>query len=348
MKPNFMFRSFKKTFAFVGLLAIAGNSIAQQDKHFSMFAESPVYLNPATAGFAPGKMQLFTNYRMQWLTISDNPYNTISASADGRLFDNGNNFLGVGVNFYNDVAGDAQFKTNEITVPINYALSVGKTHRIALGLQPSWYSRTIASSSLTWDNQWNGVAFDQAIPSYETVYSQNINLSKFDVAAGFHWYGTFKKNWKISLGLAGHHLTKPRINFYTDDDRLFRKLVLHGQFTYRQENSNLSVIPAFYGFIQGPNKELTLGSNFRYVLRGASRVTGYFNEMAINFGVYYRVGDAAIANIMFDISGMTIGAAYDANISSLSPASNGVGGFEVFLRWRLQFGNKGLGNPSIQ
>ena len=347
MKSVCMIRSFKKITLLVGvvLLSIKGN--AQQDKHFSMFMANPIYLNPATAGFAPGHMQLFTNYRMQWLTVSDNPYTTITASIDGRMFNTGN-FMGVGLNFYNDVSGDSHFMINEITVPINYALQVGKKQYIALGLQAGWYSRTILSSALTWDNQWNGVGFDQGISSQESIYSQNLNLSKFDLGAGFHWYGQLNEQWKVSLGVAGQHLTKPRINFYTDDDRLFRKVVLHGEFTYHQLNSNLSVMPAFFGFIQGPNKSLTLGSNFRYLLKNASRTTGYFEEMAISFGIYYRVGDAAIGNVMFDFSGFSIGAAYDANISSLSPASNGVGGFEVFLRWRIRFGNKGLGNPSIQ
>lgn len=346
MKSTKVNRSLKNIFiaVCVSMASVSGN--AQQDKHFSMFAEGPLYLNPATAGFFPGQLQLFTNYRMQWLTVSDNPYTTISASADGRLFDTGN-FLGAGITFYNDVAGDGRYMVNEVTVPVNYAIMLGKDNHIAVGLQPGWYSVTMNSGNLTWDNQWNGVSFDQSIPNHEPAYGAGFSKSKFDVSAGFHWYAHLKNNLKVSLGLAGHHLTKQKINFFEDEDKLFRKLTLHGQIEYRADNSNLSVIPAFYGFIQGPNKELTLGSNFRYVLRGASRVTGYFEEMAINFGVYYRIGDAAIGNIMFDISGFTVGVAYDANLSGLSPATNGVGGFEVFLRWRMRFGGKGLGNPSI-
>jgi type IX secretion system PorP/SprF family membrane protein len=340
-----MLRSIHKIALTTVLVVVSSLGLTQQDKHFSMFAESPVYLNPATAGFFPGRMQLFTNFRMQWLTVSDNPYRTISASVDGRLFDTGN-FLGTGINFFNDVSGDAQFMINEVTIPVNYAIMIAKDNHLSVGLQGGWYSRTLQSGGVTWDNQWNGVSFDQGIPSQEAVINGG-SISKFDLAAGIHWYAHLNSTTKISLGIAGHHLTKQRIQFYTDDDRLFRKLTMHGQLEFRQTNSNLSVIPAFYGFIQGPNKSLVLGSNFRYVLQGASRTTGYFNEMALSFGLYYRVGDAAIANIMFDLSGFSIGASYDANLSGLSPSTNGVGGFEVFLRHRLQFGNRGLGNPSI-
>ncbi|MBD3636136.1 MAG: PorP/SprF family type IX secretion system membrane protein [Crocinitomicaceae bacterium] len=328
----------------IGLVSAA---TAQQDKHFSMFAESPVYLNPATAGFSPGQMQLFTNFRMQWLTVSDNPYRTISASVDWRMLDRGS-FMGMGVNFYNDVAGDGQYMVNEVTVPINYAIELSKDNHLALGLQPAWYSRTLLSSNLTWDNQWTGTSFDQGISPNENLYGQNLNISKFDLSAGIHWYAHLNKQMRISLGLAGHHLTKQQIQFIdTNEDKLFRKLTVHGQMVIDKTNSNVSIRPAFFGFVQGPNMALTLGSNFKFLLRGASRVTGYFNEMSLSLGTYYRIGDAAIVNLIFDISGFSVGAAYDFNISGLTPATAGVGGFEFFLRYRLSFQGKGLGNPSI-
>ena len=339
-------KKMKRLFLLVLVVVLSFSAKSQQDKHFSMFAESPVYLNPATAGFFPGQLQLFTNFRMQWVTAMDNPYRTISASTDWRMFDDGN-FMGMGVNFYNDISGDSQFMINEVTVPINYAIEVARDNHISLGLQAGWYSRTILNSNLTWDNQWTGTEFNSTVPSNENLFGQNLSLNKFDLSAGFYWYAHLNKQTKVSLGVAGHHLTKQKINIFSDEDKLFRKLTLHGQMEFRRRNSNLSIIPAFYGFIQGPNMALTFGSNFRYILGGASRVTGYFKEKALSFGVYHRLGDAIIANVIFDISGFSVGAAYDLNVSSLNKATNGVGGFEFFLRYRMQFGRRGLGNPSI-
>lgn len=336
-----------KNFIF-GLVAIAIsiNVSAQQDKHFSMFAEAPVYLNPAAAGFSPGQLQLFTNFRMQWMTVSDNPYRTISASADWRMFDNGN-FVGAGINFYNDVAGDGQYMINEVTFPINYAIEIAKDNHLAIGLQPAWYSRTLLSSNLDWDNQWTGTEFNTATASNENIFGQNLTLNKFDLSAGAYWYANISRTTRLSFGLAGHHLTKQKIQFLTEDDRLFRKLTAHGQISYKQQNSNLTIIPAFYGFIQGPNMEFILGSNFRYLLRGASRVTGYFEETSLSFGTYYRFGDAALVNLIFEISGFAVGASYDFNLSGLSKATGGVGGMEFFLRYRMNVTRRGLGNPSI-
>lgn len=319
---------------------------AQQDKHFSMFAESPVYLNPAAAGFFPGNMQLFTNFRMQWLPVSDNPYRTISAGTDWRMFDHGS-FLGAGVNFYNDLAGDSKYMVNEVTIPINYAIELARENHFAIGLQPGWYQRTILDQNLTWDNQWTGTSFNTSYNSGEVILNQNLNLSRFDMAAGAYWYAHINKKTRLSFGLSGQHLTKQRVNFMTADSKLFRKVTLHGQCEFKRTNSNLTIIPAFFGFIQGPNKELTLGSNFRYILRGSSRVTGYFEEIALSWGAYYRLGDAIMANMIFDIAGFSVGLSYDLNVSKLTRATNGFGGFEAFLRYRIRFGTGGLGNPSI-
>ena len=105
--------------------------VLAQDKHFSMFTESPVFMNPATAGFSTEQLQFFTNFRSQWLTVSDDPYRTISASVDFRMLDpdatKAKSFMGAGINFYNDKAGISNYTTNIITFPINYAFASGRT-----------------------------------------------------------------------------------------------------------------------------------------------------------------------------------------------------------------------------
>lgn len=314
----------------------------QQDQHFSMFTESPVYMNPATAGFIEGDLQVFTNYRLQWSTVSDNPYRTIGASADWKMFDQGAGYMGAGLVFYNDVAGVSQYQTNVIALPVNYTLPVDNKNSISFGLQPAFYQRVIKNSSLTWDSQWNGVAFDPSLNSNELILSQNYNVSRFDIGAGFYWDGFLNKYARIKLGIAGHHLTKQRVNFTQEDAKLYRKLVLHGQGEFSKPTSNVTVLPAFSAFLQGPNKEVTFGSNFRFLLKGASRSTSYFDEIRLSLGTYFRWGDAVIVNAMFDIAGFSLGAAYDLNVSNLNTATKGIGSMEFFLKYQLQFGNRNL------
>ncbi len=323
-------------------LGLFSTAHAQQDQHFSMFAESPVFLNPAAAGQIKGDLQLFTNYRLQWTTVSDNPYRTITASTDWKMFDDGGSFMGAGLNFYNDVAGDGAYQTNSINIPVNYSLQVGEENYLSFGLQPGFYQRVLKNPDLTWDNQWNGSSFDQSINSGELLLNQNFNVTRFDIGAGVYWNARVKENAKIMLGISGHHLTRQRVNFTSEDVRLYRKLTFHGQGSFKRPNSNVTIMPAFAAFLQGPNKEVVVGSNYKFLLKSASLTTSYFDEVSLSLGTYFRIGDAILLNAILDMSGFSLGAAYDINVSRLTTASKGVGGMEFFLRYRIEFGNRNL------
>ena len=246
-------------------------SRAQQDKHFSMFTQSPVFLNPATAGSSDEQLQLFTNFRSQWLTVTQEPYRTITASVDWRMLDPDGtrvaNYLGAGINFYNDRSGVSRYTTNVIAFPINYSFQVGEGDHFSVGLQPAFYQRTIKGDDLTWDSQWTGVEFDQGLDNNELLLSQNLNISRFDIGAGVYWEKRLNKFSKFNLGLSSHHLTKQRVNILNDDSQLYRKVTFHGQGDFSSPNSNVQIQPAILAFLQGPNKALTFGTAFRFAMK---------------------------------------------------------------------------------
>ncbi|MDA7803001.1 PorP/SprF family type IX secretion system membrane protein [Crocinitomix sp.] len=333
-------------------LCLGFNANAQQDKHFSMFSESPVFMNPAAAGFSDEQLQLFTNFRSQWLTVSDQPYRTISAGVDFRMLDpeasKTGNFMGAGINFYNDKSGVSNYTTNVITFPINYAIQVGQADHLAFGLQPAYYQRSIDGDNLTWDSQWTGVQFDPSMNNNESLLSQNLSISRFDIGAGVYYEKKVGKSSKLNLGLSGQHLTKQRVNILNDDSRLFRKLTFHGEGTFQTANSNMQIKPALIGFLQGPNKALTFGTGFRFALKAESQHTAYFGNMHLTLGSYLRVNDALIAMGVLEMNTLSIGASYDLNVSRLNVASKGVGAMEFFLRYRLNYEGRTLANPSIK
>lgn len=339
----------KKIINCIGLCFFGAlSTFSQQDQHFSMFNESTVLINPATAGFSEGDLQLFTNFRQQWGLVSDQPYRTISASADWSMLDNGGSFMGAGVNFINDVAGVSKYQTNVISIPVNYAIQIDQKNFFSIGLQPGFYQRVLKNEDISWDSQWNGTYYDKSLNNNESLLTQNFNTSRFDIGAGIYWEGYFSKTAKLSLGLSGQHLTKQRINFTGDETRLYRKLTFHGQGEFKRENSGVTIMPGFVAFLQGPNKEITVGSSYRFILKSASRTTSYFDEVTFTLGTYFRVGDAILVNGVLDMAGFSIGAGYDINISKLSLASKGVGGMEFFLRYRIQFGTGDLGNIRVK
>lgn len=336
----------KKIFLLIGIVLSSVVTVsAQQDKHFSMFSTSKVQSNPAAAGFFEGDYQVFTNYRNQWSAVSDNPFNTISASFDTR-FEAGNGFLGTGINFYNDVSGDAKYTVNQITVPVSYAIELSKTNYLSIGLAPSYYQRSISSTNVSWDNQWTGVDFNTSVNNGETVPSENLSVGKFDLNAGVFWQGSLSKYSWLGIGVSAQHLTKQKINYFTVDNGLYRKLIVSAYGNFGQKNSNFTLRPNAMMFFQGPNKMFIVGSGFDFMIKGNSLHTAYNKRTSIELGVYGRVKDAFIINALFHMSGLTVGASVDLNTSSLNQASGGFGAMEFLLAYKFS-NSRGFGAPSI-
>ncbi len=328
-------------------LFIGQLGFAQQDRHFSMFFANPVQSNPAAAGHFGGDIQLFTNFRTQWFTVTENPFRSFSASVDGKLLNQqlNNGFIGAGINFFNDISGDSRYAMNIISVPINYSIELNKTSYLSVGIQPGLHAQKLSGEQLYFDNQWDGGSFNTAISSNENTgaYSQ----SKFDLGAGIYFEAAPREGRKIQLGVSGFHLTRQPVNFLVASEKLYRNVTVFAKGEIGSSNSNVSFHPAIFSFFQGPNFEITAGNNFVYQLRPASKHTMYFDGTSIGFGLYYRSTDALIANMTFTTGSFSVGASYDLNISGLSVASKGVGAFEMFLKFSPSLGSNRFGAPRI-
>jgi hypothetical protein len=49
--------------------------------------------------------------------------------------------------------------------------------------------------------------------------------------------------------------------------------------------------------------------------------------------LFYRNKDAIVTKLICDLGDYSLGLAYDVNVSGYKTASNGVGGFEISLRY---------------
>ena len=109
--------------------------------------------------------------------------------------------------------------------------------------------------------------------------------------------------------------------------------------------SNTSMIA-----LQGPSKEIVIGTLFRLRTKEASHFTGYFSESGVAVGAHYRVGDAIIPSMWLEVGNFALGVSYDVNKSNLRTASNARGGMEISLRFinpnPFKYGG-GRGNASF-
>lgn len=312
-----------------------------QDIHFTMYDAMPLTINPATAGVFDGNFRAVMNYRSQWGSIS-NPFKTYSFGIDGGILKNKwrNGYLGLGLNAFKDVAGTTDFGTTKINLALSSVIFLDDKNSAAIGLLGSWAQNSINPNNLQWSSQFNGQAFDGSLGSNESFNYENTNY--FDFSAGALWaYGNSTKTissseaLKIQAGLAFYHVSRPsqQVNF-GELDKLYSKWAFHTESFIGLSNSRLAVKPKLLVFIQGPAREISLGTMFRYTLQEKSKYTGAFNGMAIAFGGYYRVGDAIAPSIELEVAHFALGVSYDVNTSKLTAATGGAGGYEIYIRFQ--------------
>jgi type IX secretion system PorP/SprF family membrane protein len=329
----------------ISALALTSLTVrAQQDIHVSQFHSLPVFLNPATAGMFEGSIRFFGDYRTQWNSVTT-PFTTISASLDAPFFvgkfENGS-FFGGGLTFFHDQAGDSRFTTGNYCLSISYVLETSRDEYFSAGLQGGVLQKSISYSSLYYGSQWNGMEFNGDLASNE-VEGARTSITKPDFALGIYYFNGRNDNFHFFGGISGLHVLAPTTNFFNVNDKLYRKYNVHGgcQVLF----GNFALIPNFLTMFQGPNRVINIGTDYKWILREQSKITGFIDEISMSLATYLRVGDALFTGLRFNYAGFSLGAMYDYNISSLNIASRGNGGMEFYLGYRTGFGT-GKGNTT--
>ena len=298
-------------------------------------------MNPAETGDLKSDIRAFTSYRSQWKSIST-PYETFTFSYDMGIKKNfqKSGFLGAGISFTRDKAGDVQLSMNQVNLSLAYHLKTSLYNTISVGILGGYAQRTINADKLQWDNQFNGSTFDPNLPSNEPFNSTTLS-SYADFGTGIQWnysksemYISANNQLMIDAGVAVFHVNRPDLSFYTSSvDRLPMKIVAHATSRIGIINTNTAIVPAILYVQQGPLKEIDAGLLIRKILKTASLYTGNIKGSAFSFGGLYRVGDAVIPQIQIEYANFAIGLSYDVNISGLTKYTDGRGGLEISLRF---------------
>lgn len=333
------------------LIQLFVKNVNAQDTHFAQAEYAPMLLNPALAG-AFSHMQAIVNYRNQWSSIAS-PYQTIAASFDVRLqrkeADN-NSFLALGLNFYNDVAGDMKVTTNQFNLDLAYHIKMGKHSLLRLGIYGGMNQRMLNANAGRWASQFDGDAINSGISSGENFGSYNHTF--MDAGAGIVY--SFRKmrysvnhnvNNNINCGLAAYHVNQPSSSFISlPQDKLAMRISGFINTSFNIPKTRLAIQPAIYMQLQSKYSEIMFGTYLRFNIREASHYTGSIKPVAIALGIFSRYKDAFVAKGYFQYNQLSLGLGYDFNLSRLTPVSKSRGGFEIFLRFNL---DDRLNNPSL-
>jgi type IX secretion system PorP/SprF family membrane protein len=320
-------------------LVVALDSRAQ-DIHFTQYQLQPLLQSPAMAGIGQD-LRAVLQHRNQWASVTT-PFTTTAFNYDMQMKQKRGKagYLAVGVNFFSDKAGDAKLKSSQGGLSLAYHIKTGENSTIGAGLFGGFGQRSIDPSGLQWGEQYDGSAFDPGLSTGESLAAESFTFMDLGLGGTWHYNSAKRANdvvanqsTQATIGFGYFHVTRPTYTFLNAEEQLNAKLVLHGNARFSLGEGNSAIVPSFQYTKQGPSSELMVGAMFRYVLTPTSKVTGINKGSALSLGPVIRARDAIAIAAMMEFGHMAVGLSYDLNTSSLKSASNGLGAFEIAIRF---------------
>lgn len=314
----------KIVFLLLTICGVAGKSKAQ-GVHFSQFYNAPLLLSPSnTALMSSDDYRVGVNYRSQWAKLPV-PYTTFSAFGDCTLYKSmtGTNWLGMGLVFYNDKAGDGSLSMTRADFSLAYHVQTSDNFLISAGLSGAYAGRSVNYNSLTFDMQWDRFKFDKSLPNGEQI--NIVKTSFYDVGAGisFSYFPNEAAFVKLSGSVA--HINQPVESFYNQINKIgIRPFVsLDGTFIM---NKTFTLSPAIYYTAQRGAKEIVAGTLISAIVYDKGKVNA-----SVIAGGHYRFNDAAIVSLGIQYGTLRIISSYDYTSSAVGAEMKGNGAFEISI-----------------
>lgn len=308
------------------LVAGLSRNTQAQDFHLSMYDSSPLFLNSAMTGVVEGTWRLHGQYRTQWKAVNFKPYQTalISFDAPYKRWGFGGQIVNyrAGIGNYNVLQGLA---SAAYTIPLDKK----KANIISFGVQGGLTQKSVEHPLLTFDNQYstaNGGSFDNSLANGESFGGQSFILPEFN--AGFlYYYAKQQSRLNPFIGVSAFNLLTPTESWYGASNKLPMRFYAHAG-TRINITETLYLIPKVLYMRQEQFTELTFASDIGIFLKKS--------EFYILGGLIYRAADAGVVSLGLKKNGYTAKIAYDINLSSLTSASTGRGGFEISFTYMHQ------------
>lgn len=320
-----------KRILFILTLVLAFGAAKSQDIHFSQYNAQPLLLNPAMTGLSECDYRVGGMFRTQWHSISaGNTYRTTSVFADMAIVKprNGYNFLGAGISFFSDQAGDLNYNTNKIDLSLAYHIILSKATKqsFSIGLQGGFAHRGLDQTKAIFD--YDAITGLPVLTNSEALDRDPLYYG--DVSVGFLYSIAPTKRSSYYFGFAIQHLNQPNVSgFYSRDENEKQYMKFTGHFgSSIPLSQNIYMQPGFLLLKQGPSFEATISNYFKYKVSNLPT-----NNTAFYIGTSYRVLDALIVAARADVKGFTINFSYDINLSKLTAVSGANGGPELGLMY---------------
>ena len=321
----------KNSLKIILYITLLSKICSAQDQNFSQFYELPLLRNPALAGLYKGDVQATAAYRSQWQAVTQ-PYVTQALGLEMKFAanQNSNNYLAVGCQFTNDLAGDSKFGKTQVlpTFTFHKALSEDKDTYLSLGFMGGIVQQRFDATNLSFDDQFVNGNYSSTNPTKQTF--SNSNVTYVDGGVGLVFSSTLANEVKYYVGAAMFHINSPKVAFNAQNDiKLNKKLMINaGMAAPTSEYDKLIIYADF--FKQGGNSQMQGGLMYKHDLLRQ----GDEESISLSLGSFLRWNDAVIPMAKLDYYNFGVGVTYDVNISKLSAASRLRGGYEITMSYR--------------
>jgi type IX secretion system PorP/SprF family membrane protein len=288
-----------------------------------MYDAAPLFLNPALTGVVDADFRLHGQYRTQWKSVNYKPYTSYMLSFDMPFKKWG---FGIQLNQFRAGEGNYNSLQGVVSAAYNTAIDQKKNHMISFGVQGGGVQKSIEYPLLSFNNQYsstNGGFFNETIATGENINARTIYLPS--VNAGFMYYYV-KQNSRFNpfIGVSAFNLISAEESFQGIDNRLPMRFYAHIG-TRVNITETFYLIPKFLFMQQDKFNEQTFALEAGYYLKNS--------DLYLLGGLIYRNKDATVITLGGRLDRFTLKIAYDINMSTLSAASAGRGGFEASLTY---------------
>ena len=312
------------------LCGIATRSGAQADIHFSQFYETSILRNPAMTGVFTNDYKVGLYYRNQWSSIS-NPFVTAVVSGETRVSVSrvSEDYLSFGLIGYTDKAGSVDQRITGVYPALNYNKSINPEHNsyLSVGFTGGYLQYSFDPSKATFDNMYQNNRFSINNPSGENL--PNAKMTFWDVGAGVNFNTSSGPNNNVTyiIGIAGYHFTQPKFSYF-EVSGLNQNMRWNGNAALGF-NATQEILVQFHAnyAMQGTYREVVTGG----IVSWRRTPTAFDPEFGLAGGLFYRLNDAIIPVVRVKYKNASLGVSYDVNTSTLKPASNLQGAYEMTL-----------------
>lgn len=332
----------KITLAGAGLIAAMmfnTNTAKAQDVHFTQFDATPLIINPAFTGAFNGQLRASAIYRDQWRSAMGNKaaFRTYAAAVDMPIVTDisVDDYLALGVQLYNDRAGDANLNNFSAFLSLAYHKFLGTNGRSVLsaGLQGGYSNKNLDVAKLYFGDEYYSGQWVPGTSSQHGILGKG--FQSFLVNGGLSYSQAVGRRSGFVLGVGVNNVNFPVESITTTDNTadINLKIRYTGQIgAIIGVNQFFSIRPAVLIQTQATAMEVVAGSEFRLKYGNYSHTP---DASAVFAGLWYRHGDAVMATAGVEFKRFRIGFAYDMNISTLKDYAKNNGGFEVMVRYIL-------------